>query len=315
MPPVLLTVWRWKRSSAVRPIRRSARVEEFARRPALAQTAGSVLNCQIPVPERGKGMFIDASGKPLGSGYVNPASLICARLVDRAGHALDRRAVMVVTREADRTRIRDTLARDLHDNVTQILSSINLLSQTPLGDEQTTLVTLTTLADESYTSGPRRLCHREAQTRSFPHLFGCEERLSDFGQLTRGDAATGIRDPDAQHGFVGWRILYPRELHAYLATPRHGIARINDKVHHRQLELSTIYVEIEPEIGAIPFHRHRSAQRMGNQPRHTFAQGGWRHVRGRQLLLAGKSHQSADQFGPLGRRVTHLFDHPKFFFA
>lgn len=32
-------------------------------RPALAQTAGSVLNCTIPVPERGKGMFIDTSGK------------------------------------------------------------------------------------------------------------------------------------------------------------------------------------------------------------------------------------------------------------
>lgn len=31
-------------------------------RPALAQTAGSVLNCTIPVPERGKGMFIDSSG-------------------------------------------------------------------------------------------------------------------------------------------------------------------------------------------------------------------------------------------------------------
>lgn len=43
--------------------------------------------------------------------------------------------------------------------------AVNLLSQTPLGDEQTTLVTLTTLADESYTSGTRRLCHREAQTR------------------------------------------------------------------------------------------------------------------------------------------------------
>lgn len=32
-------------------------------RPALAQTAGSVLNCTIPVPERGKGMFIDSAGK------------------------------------------------------------------------------------------------------------------------------------------------------------------------------------------------------------------------------------------------------------
>jgi hypothetical protein len=32
-------------------------------RPALAQTAGSVLNCTIPVPERGKGMFIDGAGK------------------------------------------------------------------------------------------------------------------------------------------------------------------------------------------------------------------------------------------------------------
>ena len=32
----------------------------------------------------------DATGKPLGSGYVNPNALIAARLVDRAGHALDR---------------------------------------------------------------------------------------------------------------------------------------------------------------------------------------------------------------------------------
>lgn len=32
-------------------------------RPALAQAAGSVLNCQIPVPERGNGKFIDAAGK------------------------------------------------------------------------------------------------------------------------------------------------------------------------------------------------------------------------------------------------------------
>lgn len=38
------------------------------------------------------------------------------------GHALDRRAVMVITREADRTRIRDTLARDLHDSVAQSLA-------------------------------------------------------------------------------------------------------------------------------------------------------------------------------------------------
>lgn len=32
----------------------------------------------------------DASGKSLGTGYVNPNALIAARLVDRAGHALDR---------------------------------------------------------------------------------------------------------------------------------------------------------------------------------------------------------------------------------
>jgi len=32
-------------------------------RPALAQTAGSVLNCEIPVPDRGRaGSFIDADG-------------------------------------------------------------------------------------------------------------------------------------------------------------------------------------------------------------------------------------------------------------
>ena len=38
------------------------------------------------------------------------------------GHALDRRAAMVATREADRIRIRDTLARDLHDSVAQSLA-------------------------------------------------------------------------------------------------------------------------------------------------------------------------------------------------
>ena len=38
------------------------------------------------------------------------------------GHALDRRAIMVVTREADRIRIRDALARDLHDSVAQSLA-------------------------------------------------------------------------------------------------------------------------------------------------------------------------------------------------
>jgi 23S rRNA (cytosine1962-C5)-methyltransferase len=34
--------------------------------------------------------IVDAGNKPLGTGYVNPATLISARLVDRGGHALDR---------------------------------------------------------------------------------------------------------------------------------------------------------------------------------------------------------------------------------
>ena len=38
-------------------------------RPALAQTAGSVLNCDIPVPDPGRaGSFIDAQGKVEQSG-------------------------------------------------------------------------------------------------------------------------------------------------------------------------------------------------------------------------------------------------------
>jgi len=36
----------------------------------------------------------EAGGRAIGSGYVNPASLICARLVDRGGHALDRSLVV-----------------------------------------------------------------------------------------------------------------------------------------------------------------------------------------------------------------------------
>ena len=34
--------------------------------------------------------LIDSAGKPLGSGYAHPNTLIAARLVDRGGHALDR---------------------------------------------------------------------------------------------------------------------------------------------------------------------------------------------------------------------------------
>ncbi|MDP3908738.1 sensor histidine kinase [Novosphingobium sp.] len=38
------------------------------------------------------------------------------------GHALDRRTIMVVTRAADRIRVRDAVARDLHDSVAQSLA-------------------------------------------------------------------------------------------------------------------------------------------------------------------------------------------------
>jgi 23S rRNA (cytosine1962-C5)-methyltransferase len=38
--------------------------------------------------------IVDASDKPLGIGYVNPNSLICARLVDRTGHTLDRSLIV-----------------------------------------------------------------------------------------------------------------------------------------------------------------------------------------------------------------------------
>jgi 23S rRNA (cytosine1962-C5)-methyltransferase len=38
--------------------------------------------------------IVDAADKPIGIGYVNPNSLICARLVDRAGHELDRSLVV-----------------------------------------------------------------------------------------------------------------------------------------------------------------------------------------------------------------------------
>ncbi len=38
--------------------------------------------------------IVDAGDRPLGTGYVNPNSLICARLVDRAGHELDRSLIV-----------------------------------------------------------------------------------------------------------------------------------------------------------------------------------------------------------------------------
>ena len=38
--------------------------------------------------------ILDAGEKPLGTGYINPSTLIAARLVDRTGHALDRSLVV-----------------------------------------------------------------------------------------------------------------------------------------------------------------------------------------------------------------------------
>ncbi len=35
-------------------------------------------------------LIVDAGGHAVGTGYVNPGSLICARLLDRGGHPLDR---------------------------------------------------------------------------------------------------------------------------------------------------------------------------------------------------------------------------------
>jgi 23S rRNA (cytosine1962-C5)-methyltransferase len=50
-----------------------------------------VARSPLPAFTPGEAVWIlDHAGKPLGTGYVNPNSLICARLVDRSGHALDR---------------------------------------------------------------------------------------------------------------------------------------------------------------------------------------------------------------------------------
>lgn len=38
--------------------------------------------------------IVDASGKSIGTGYVNPGSLICARLIDRTGHEIDRSLIV-----------------------------------------------------------------------------------------------------------------------------------------------------------------------------------------------------------------------------
>ena len=51
---------------------------DVARSPLTAMEAGSPVH------------VLDAGGKPVGTGYVNPSTLICARLLDRGGHALDR---------------------------------------------------------------------------------------------------------------------------------------------------------------------------------------------------------------------------------
>lgn len=66
-----------------------------------------------PLPEFEPGSpcwILDHAGKPLGTGYVNPNSLICARLVDRRGHALDRS--LIVHRLKVALSLRTTLYRE-----------------------------------------------------------------------------------------------------------------------------------------------------------------------------------------------------------
>ncbi len=59
-------------------------------RPALAQTAGSVMNCQIPIPDPrfGTGKWIDARGKVVDAGtagaYRPPTGAVTAQQVKRA---------------------------------------------------------------------------------------------------------------------------------------------------------------------------------------------------------------------------------------
>jgi len=57
-------------------------------------------------------MIVDYRGHALGSGYVNPNSLIAARLVDRSGHALDRS--LVVHRLKVALSLRERLYSDAH---------------------------------------------------------------------------------------------------------------------------------------------------------------------------------------------------------
>ena len=55
--------------------------------------SNEVDTAKSPLPEfpvGGPVWILDASGKPLGTGYANPSTLICARLVDRGGKPLDR---------------------------------------------------------------------------------------------------------------------------------------------------------------------------------------------------------------------------------
>ncbi|MEZ5455251.1 MAG: class I SAM-dependent rRNA methyltransferase [Lysobacteraceae bacterium] len=55
--------------------------------------SNEVDTAKSPLPEfpvGGPVWILDASGKPLGTGYANPSTLICARLMDRSGRALDR---------------------------------------------------------------------------------------------------------------------------------------------------------------------------------------------------------------------------------
>jgi 23S rRNA (cytosine1962-C5)-methyltransferase len=55
--------------------------------------SNEVDTAKSPLPEfpvGGPVWILDASGKPLGTGYANPSTLICGRLVDRGGKPLDR---------------------------------------------------------------------------------------------------------------------------------------------------------------------------------------------------------------------------------
>src|SRR5690606_32255086 len=135
--------------------------------------------------------------------------------------------------------------------------------------------------------------HRQPEPGALSGRLGGEERLGHPLEQLGWDAFALVLDADAQElaGLRMRRRLRTLEGHANGSALGHGVARVDQQVDQRQLQLRRVDEEGRDVVGNVPFDRGPVAQRVRDETVDAVAQAARIDACGGQLLLAGKGHQ------------------------